>query len=284
MSIVAAVIVTYDNEAMLESLLNDLAAQRRPPDETFVIDNSLNGRTEAMVKERFPYVLYTGFRANKGSAGGYYEGIRQASQACELIWLLDDDVRVPVDSLENLLKGLAGLTRGKAAAVVRSWCTERCPYSCAREMRSFAWRGTLIPAQIVKDVGLPQKDYFLYCDDTEYSLRITQAGYRMYWIPGSLVLEQRHADRTDLGLAGVRALVYRDRAKLYYAFRNQINLYLTRKMWLPVARTMLYAVKVAFLALFSSAGGKTENISAIMAGLKDGVRGVLGINHEYTPV
>lgn len=38
-----------------------------------------------------------------------------------------------------------------------------------------------IPAKVIKKVGLMDEDYFLYVEDTEYSLRIKQAGYKLYW-------------------------------------------------------------------------------------------------------
>ncbi len=129
MRTVAAVIVTYNNEAMLERLLRDLSGQRALLHEVYVVDNSLNGRTEGLVARDFPNVRYIGLHPNKGSAGGYYEGIKRASEANELVWLLDDDVSVPADSLENLLKGLEGLEQKNRIGAVRSWCNSRCLFS-----------------------------------------------------------------------------------------------------------------------------------------------------------
>ena len=283
MRTVAAVIVTYDNEYMLERLLNDLAAQTVLLHEIFVMDNSVNGRTARLMKERFPQVRYTGFRANRGSAGGYHEGIRQAAGTNDLVWLFDDDVIVPPDSLENLLKGLERLDPNLSGCVVRSWCTGTRLFSQPGTMRGFAWRGTLIPAEIIRRVGLPRRDYFLYCDDTEYSMRIADAGYPMYWIPDSLVLEQRQSDRQDLALAGIHSRVYAAKEKLYYAFRNQFNLFMTKKMRCALVRTLLYGLKVMTLIICSGGRGKLSRLAAVMRGLMDGAQGRLGINPFYTP-
>lgn len=283
MRTVAAVIVTYDNEAMLERLLNDLAAQSVVLHEIFVMDNSVNGRTARLMKECFPQVRYTGFRANRGSAGGYHEGIRQAAGTNDLVWLFDDDVIVPPDSLENLLKGLERLDPNLTGCVVRSWCTGTRSFPQPRKMRGFAWRGTLIPAEIIRSVGLPRRDYFLYCDDTEYSMRIADAGYPMYWIPDSLVLEQRQSDRQELVLAGAHTRVYEDKAKLYYAFRNQFNLYLAKKMGRNIVLTLLYGLKVMALTIFSDSRSKRSRLVAVMCGLMDGAQGKLGINPLYMP-
>lgn len=39
----------------------------------------------------------------------------------------------------------------------------------------------LIPVQVIKKVGLMDERYFLYVEDTEYSLRIKKYGYKLYW-------------------------------------------------------------------------------------------------------
>lgn len=45
----------------------------------------------------------------------------------------------------------------------------------------------LIPAQAIKEVGLMSEDYFLYCEDTDYSLRLMDAGYQLWVDPSSLI-------------------------------------------------------------------------------------------------
>jgi hypothetical protein len=115
-------------------------------------------------------------------------------------------------------------------------------------------------------------------------MRIAAAGYSMYWIPDSLVLEQRQRDKKELRFLGVYTRVYEDQAKLYYAFRNQISLYLTKRMWFPLARTVLYALKVLLLTMFLNKQNRAGRMTAIVSGLADGAQGKLGINPVYTPI
>lgn len=39
----------------------------------------------------------------------------------------------------------------------------------------------LIPLHVINEIGLMDEEYFLYVEDTEYCLRISKAGYKMYW-------------------------------------------------------------------------------------------------------
>lgn len=281
---VGAVIVTYKNEQMLKALLEDIYAQHVRPDEIIVIDNSGKCLSAGFAQEKFPHVRVFHSSCNLGSAGGYCEGIKIACEKNDLVWLLDDDVRVPQNSLAKLLEAYESLLSGGAVGAVRSWCTNTCPFDSPKKISSFAWRGTLIPKDVVEKVGLPKKEYFLYADDTEYSLRISSAGYSMYWIPESLVLEQRVNDKRKARLFGISASVYEDKAKLYYAFRNQTSMYLGRKMWFELIRTMLYAGKVILLTLSAGKSGCFSRIKAVFLGLIDGICGRLGLNPAYTPL
>lgn len=39
----------------------------------------------------------------------------------------------------------------------------------------------LIPAEVIKKVGLMDEDFFLYVEDTEYCLRVMKMGYKLFW-------------------------------------------------------------------------------------------------------
>ena len=71
------------------------------------------------------------------------------------------------------------------------------PYNCRAEHYRFDEDGStvtgiheatfisgccmLIPATVIRKIGLMDERYFLYVEDTEYSLRIQKAGYKLYW-------------------------------------------------------------------------------------------------------
>jgi GT2 family glycosyltransferase len=277
---VAAVIVTYNNAAGIERLLSDLYGQSLRPDTVWVIDNARDDATARVIAQSPQKVDYVRLTENSGSAGGYAEGLSRAQAGHDLIWLLDDDVALEPDSLETLVQAYIQLQSRIAPVAVRSWCTHLCPFPAARETSSFAWRGTMIPAGTVGQVGLPRRDYFLYADDAEYALRMRKAGYRIFWIPQSRVIEQRHEDKTSVRLGRIDVRLYRSPARLYYAFRNQLHLAIShRQRWLLV-RTLGYALKL--LVLLSARGRLTGPLRrAVWLGLCDGWAARLGKHPEY---
>ena len=111
MTKVAAVIVAYNNKEMLRSLILDLYAQTRKLDEIIVIDNGSIDGTSSMMASEFSIVRYVQFEKNKGSAGGFHEGIKIACERNDLIWLLDDDVSVDREALSFLLNRIELLNK-----------------------------------------------------------------------------------------------------------------------------------------------------------------------------
>ncbi len=274
---IAAVAVTYNNSAMLGALLKDLAGQTRRPDEIIVIDNSTTPEVRDMLKAGPVRVRYIKMPGNTGSAGGYAEGIRLACERNDAVWLLDDDVSAAPDALEQLIEGMIRLRQAERVGAVRSWSSDTCPFTGTRRMGTFCWRGTMITREAVQEIGLPRSDFFLYGEDHEYSLRLQRSGYTSFWVASSRVIEQRHGDKKCLSFLGVKAVVYRDPAKLYYAFRNSARIYILYRMWAHLVRLSLFALKVFVLAVLTGETEKGRLANAMASGIRDGCSGNLGV-------
>lgn len=282
---VGAVIITYNNAAMLKNLLEDLLNQTRRPDEIIVIDNASLDSTESMVRGLFPDIHYVQLSENTGSAGGYHEGIKLACENNDIVWTLDDDVSVDKNALKELLKWVEILEKTEnKLGVLRSWGESTAVFNYPQRINSFAWRGTLIKREVVKDVGLPRADYFMYAEDAEYSFRIAKNGYAMFWIPESHVIEKRNNGIIKLKLFRNETIVYADKFRLYYAFRNQINLYLCCHNWTGLIVSLAYTIKIIVLFTLIRRLNCIDEIKAIVKGVWDGFRGRLGKNQKYLPM
>jgi GT2 family glycosyltransferase len=148
------------------------------------------------------------------------------------------------------------------------------------------WRGTLIKTDIVREAGLPSPDYFLYGESLEYSLRLAKKGYSFYWIPTSICRE-KHRDRDGKARAdvfGKQSLRSKDPFRLYYAFRNEIFIYLSYGSILKQLHTFLYALKAMLMILVAEGWSGRREIRAIAQGLIDGFAGRLGKNMNYMPI
>jgi GT2 family glycosyltransferase len=280
---IAAVIVTYNNAAMLQDLLADLARQSRPCRSITVVDNSTDSASAKMIAARHPRVAYLKTEANLGTAGGFHIGIRQAVPDCDFVLTLDDDVRMPADAVEALYGGFADLARRHprlgAVRAVGSRHTGTLPF----RFDCFAWRGTLIGREAIVRSGLPCPDYFLYADDAEYSMRLARQGYEFFYVPASRIMEVRVAGKEERRFLGRRIVYYVEDFRFYYAMRNSLHVWMTYGCPREILKTLWYGLKIsAFLGL---SGGRRNRgkLSAICRGVLDGARSNLGKNPSYSP-
>ncbi len=196
---IIAFIVTYNRLKLLKKCLNAVIGQTRKPDEIMVINNgSTDGTTEWLSTQ--PVTTYT--RENKGGADGFSYGIDMAYNCgADWIWIMDDDTIPQNDALQQLLTALSQLgnqqekvgflssavlwTDGKPHEMNKSHLQRdhkklaNFPFASQAGLPLVQF-GTfvsmLLSAKAVEKVGLPFKEFFIWCDDFEYSKRIINSG------------------------------------------------------------------------------------------------------------
>lgn len=271
---IGVLIVTFNNAEMLRSVIGAVVSQTRMPDEIFVIDNASVDNTQDVVKE-FQGVRCIRFAENTGSAGGFYEGIKIASENNDFVLALDDDCDFKPDTLQNLINGFMEVELLGKVGAVRGVGKNHLASSPTR-MSLFSWRGTLISVKAIKDVGFPIKEYFLYGEDMEYSLRMSKRGYIFFWIPGCVFFNKR-----DNKISSTE--FFKDPFRFYYAFRNEINGYLKHREWFALFKTIFHGIKVILLSVIIIKTKRMVYIKAVIDGIWDGVRSKLGKNPKYLP-
>ena len=97
---VSVVVLNYNGVRWLPACLDALAAQRRPPLETIVVDNGSTDDSAPLVRRRYPAVRLIETHRNLGYAGGNNAGARSARGA----WLafLNNDTIPAGDWMERL--------------------------------------------------------------------------------------------------------------------------------------------------------------------------------------
>ncbi|KAA2257084.1 glycosyltransferase [Solihabitans fulvus] len=217
MSTVAAVVVTYNRKDKLVKVLDHVLAQTRRPEWLVVVDNaSTDGTDEVLAKyETNDSVVILRLSENTGGAGGFAAGMARGYElGADFVWIMDDDCYANEDALEELVNGLHQAEKAMDMEL---------PYACSLvkwtdggicEMNNpgttWDWgkliaRGqenvlvthcsfvsVLFPRWALTRFGLPLKEYFIWFDDQEYTLRVTKAG------PGVQVL--RSVVVHDLGV------------------------------------------------------------------------------------
>ena len=250
---VVAVIVTYNRKDLLLECIEHLRAQEIPRAledgaavpcanelAIMVVDNaSTDGTREALEPLIADGAIdYRNTGANLGGAGGFNYGLREAVKAgYEYCWVMDDDCMVHPDSLQGLIDAhrQLGGDYGYLSSVVRwkdgSICkmnVQRHPLT--RNIEDFelplqpctlaSFVSLFVPCRIIREVGLPIKDFFIWTDDWEFTRRISRI-HACYVVGGSVVT---HASANNGAGTIVDDVPERlDRYRMVY--RNDVVLY-----------------------------------------------------------
>jgi rhamnopyranosyl-N-acetylglucosaminyl-diphospho-decaprenol beta-1,3/1,4-galactofuranosyltransferase len=230
-----AIVVTYNRRALLQECLQALRDQTHPPDEVIVVDNASTDGTAAMVRERFPEMTLEALRENVGGAGGFHRGLGLGHErGHDWLWLMDDDTIPSPGALAALLAGLARAPERPAMLSSQVQWTDgtlhpmnyphprwRSPAALVDAashglvlIRSNTFVSLLVARETVDRSGLPQAEYFIWGEDTEYTTRALRhsAGYL---VPESVVL---HKTRTPY------TAVEDTSGRFYYHVRNTLLL------------------------------------------------------------
>lgn len=235
---VAIVVVTYNRKDLLQECLDTLLDQEYQNIEIIIVDNASSDGTEELLRSHFSdRVMYYNTGKNLGGAGGFNYGIKKAIQTdSKYIWLMDDDCIVNDTSLPYLMKAAKelndefGFLSSRVLWLDGSLCNMNIQKKTYSEkivkdtqttniiMATFV--SFFIKAEIIKIIGLPISEFFIWADDLEYSRRISKK-YPCYFISGSTVC---HKTKNNLG-SNLPADTSEDLNRYFYAYRNEYYLY-----------------------------------------------------------
>jgi len=169
-----------------------------------VVDNASSDATDLMVREEFREAIYLKLPENRGSAGGFNEGVKWAYEAgFDWMWLMDDDT---IQDPECLAIMKTCLSRNEVGAplkfsietkeVVKSG--KNIPLSKTKyPSLGLPFNGFLVSRDVVRAIGLPIKEYFIDRDDIEYTIRAAKHGFGSYIITSAKVF---HPDDGEIRL------------------------------------------------------------------------------------
>ncbi len=280
---VNAAIVAYNRPQSLCALVLSLAGQSFPVQRIVIVDNSANNAVKDAVAA-LPgrdKIAYRKMKDNTGSAGGFYQAIKDAYGDCSHVWVFDDDMNVATDALEKLLDVLPVLDGdGKLGAL-------RCSYQGNNEtqpaaVKSFAWRGTLLSVKAIGKIGLPDPGYFLYGEDVDYSWRMRNAGYSMYYVPQSIMSVNSRTTKLTGRFFGRTVEFHQSPYRLYYAVRNELHVHLTFYSPAGVIKTLGHVIKLLWVIAGNKNIDRKAFVAALAKGVVHGVAGKRGKTPGYT--
>jgi len=205
------VVVTFNRSEKLRKVIESLLAQTRTPDQIYVIDNASTDETPEVVGRFDPQIVrHVRLPENIGGAGGFNAGMRLAyEEGHEYFWVSDDDAYPAPDAIEILQRELENFD---------DRTQYRAPYACSRVdwtdgticnmnnpetvwdwprwyekdsaiflVKSCSFVSVLVSRWAVEAHGLPLKEYFIWHDDVEYTLRLGRS-YPGLFCPDSRVV------------------------------------------------------------------------------------------------
>ena len=207
---ITAVVVTYNR---LELLKKSIAQLQRQPDLTHILvinNGSTDGTREWLDSQPDITVVH---QENVGGSGGFHPGIKRAyDDGADWIWCMDDDVFAREDCLSELLKNLQGadLLMPRRMMEGRIFTHEFRRFNFSNPLTSMKqgklakeevndttdiagadFEGPFFSRRVVEKIGLPNKDLFIFCDDTDYCLRAHLAGFAMRYVPTAILDKHR---------------------------------------------------------------------------------------------
>lgn len=280
--VIAAVIVTHNRLAMLQQTVNAVHGQSRRPDIIIVVNNaSTDGTAEWLKNVEFTTVVT---QENTGSSGGQFTGLRVAFDLNpDWIWCMDDDVVPAPDCLEQLLGNSnmpvrVPLRIAPDGAPQFGVDTIRFNFSnpfaglwaemlagrhigCGNiYVEGPSFEGPLIHCSVVEAIGLPDKDFFIFADDSDFFIRSHRAGFR-----AELVASAKLHRLLPFSMQKTAEW------KRYYEIRNIVTLDKRYgSMAVKLFRPLYYAAK---MWLGSESGSERR---AVIQGFLHGITGRLG--------
>lgn len=284
----AIILINWNNGEDTIECLQMIDAWRRLRADIWVVDNASSDGSPEQIASRFPGVLLLRNRRNLGFAGGNNAAIRSALQAgSQLILLLNNDARLEEESALGLMQaldiapgyGLVGPLLeehiGNKAVLYAGgreiayhvntrirWNRQLAPVETVLPVDYVPGTAVLIRADVFKEVGMLDEDYFFSGEIADFCRRARTKGYRCGI--AAHITAAHHSERAGK----LRQTLY-----LYYSLRNRL-LY-TRK-FASAAWLAAWAGYDLFLAGKRLAGGDRPAARAIWLALVDGLAGRYG--------
>ena len=305
---VVAVIVTHNRLEKLKTACSKILPQA--VEAVIVVDNASDDGTGKWLSSQPDKKLHVIHSVeNLGGAGGFWLGFKTALEVkpnAQWILCFDDDAYPQEDLIHNFRSQIWDASIGGVASAVylpdgqiaemnrpilnpfgslrrilKSMIRGREEYHIGQKeyqtgetipIDAMSFVGAFIRTSLVRGkLGLPRKEFFIYSDDTIYTLKIKKIGYQNIFWPG---LEFAH----DCKSVETGKKKYVPTWKVYYTLRNGVQLYrelagpyyffpLAFKLMQLLRSTFYYEKKKRFLAY-------------LFWGLNDGLKSRFNVHHE----
>ena len=208
---VAVLVINYNGKHYLRECLESLKNQTYKDYDVYVVDNGSVDISVEYVKGHFPWVKIIAFRENLGFAKAYNEAIKKVD--ADLVALLNNDTRVDRKWLQELVNAI--LEDGLIAAVgskillydnpqllnhagakitpigggfdIGLYRQDASEYNIKKPVGAVCGAAMLVKKDVFLEMGGFDDDFFAYFEDTDFCWRAWLYGYKVIYVPTSVV-------------------------------------------------------------------------------------------------
>lgn len=242
---VSIILVNYNGWKDTVECVNSLNQINYDNYEIIVVDNASEGDDLLRLNNyEFKNVYFIKSSQNLGFSGGNNLGIEHALNCkSDFILLLNNDTIVQPDFLTTMVSKTEDSTIGVVTPMIKYFDRRDTIWSAGGEISKIRASGftygfnknenefsadlyctfasgccMLIKSEVIKKVGMLDPNYFLYLEDTDYSFRIINAGYKIYYAASSVIYHKVTATTSKDNK--LLPLYYSVRNRLYFAKKN----------------------------------------------------------------
>ena len=215
--------------------------------EVIVVDNGSSGNDFSLLVKEFPAFSHIRSDINLGFAGGNNLGIK--SSAGRYIMLINNDTLIPDKSLSELVKFMDDNPNIGAASPKILYLNPHNTIQFAgfTELSKFTLRNhgvgyneldlgqhntprktafihgaaVILRREVIEECGLMPEEYFLYYEEIDWSYRIREKGFELWYFPGTKII---HKESQSIGKNSSVKIFYMTRNRLLLAKRNRKGL------------------------------------------------------------
>jgi rhamnopyranosyl-N-acetylglucosaminyl-diphospho-decaprenol beta-1,3/1,4-galactofuranosyltransferase len=216
---ISCVIVTYNRKELLKECIQAVINQTYKVDTIYIIDNNSTDGTQLLFDEGSKFnidnIKYIKLNENLGGAGGFFRGMKEVNyDNTDWVWIMDDDTIPTSTALEKLIESNDKLKNEKVSflcskVVDQDYMEMNIPCISERvgkngyklwakyigetiiEVSAATFVSVLINTKAICVVGLPWKNFFIWGDDTEYTMRLNRDFGPGFLVGSSLVIHKR---------------------------------------------------------------------------------------------
>lgn len=282
------VIVTYNRLELLKECIYNCINQSYKFNKIIIVNNASSDGTEEYLRHlTYDNVVIVTSKENFGGAGGYYLGVKEAKKYnLDYLLFIDDDAIIDEDYNKNIVNAITSNVYAYSGTVktngiiqyehrrhlkrgFKSYNSFKAEYEKKYfdyELSSFC--GLYVSMDIIKKIGLPNKDFFIWFDDTEYSLRIIK--YSKIRNINNAIINHKTKIANEKGYNW----------KSYYSIRNQIYIlkkyYGRKELNKFLFKCKLIQLKHKILAFIKNKEYHKNIIKLYEEAISDGINSQLG--------